>query len=81
MPIAPDKMRERLGREMAGLMPEALGPIEALLAQSESLEEFRDGLDGLFPGMNRDDRVALLEQAITAATLAGMWDVENESAD
>jgi hypothetical protein len=74
-------MRERLGREMAALMPTALGPIEELLEQSESLEQFRDGLDGLFPGMNRDDRIALLEQAIAAAMLAGMWDVENENAD
>jgi phage gp29-like protein len=81
MPVAPDRMRERLGREMAALMPTALGPIEELLEQSNSLEEFRDGLDGLFPGMNREDRIALLEQAIAAAMLAGMWDVENENAD
>jgi phage gp29-like protein len=55
-----------------------LNPIRALLDDCASLEEFRDRLASLFPGMDKSALAAVLRDAMLAAELAGRWEVINE---
>lgn len=54
-----------------------LEPIKRLVETADSLEEIRDGLIKLYPDMDEKGFAGLLQQALTAATLAGRSDVKD----
>lgn len=54
--------------------------LEALLAQCDSLEEFRDRLLDAFAGMNPADIAEGLQQALAVAELSGRFDAMNAGA-
>ncbi|MBF0589715.1 MAG: DUF935 domain-containing protein [Magnetococcales bacterium] len=64
---------ERLPQAMDPLM----APIRALLSEVSSLEEFGDRLPDLFPDMDTDEFVRLLNDGTTAAHLAGRHEAEH----
>lgn len=74
--LSPAPTLDALGRKVAasarldGLMK----PIEELLGQAGSLEEFRDRLLEIYGDMDEGDLGALMQKAMTLADLAGAFD-------
>lgn len=54
--------------------------IRALVMRAQSLQDIRDGLEQLLPGMGLDDYAAAMGQALAAAQLAGRYEVLQEAA-
>ena len=78
MPEGPDladTMAGRLDVQAAGPVADLLEPIRNLVMNSSSLEEIRDRMIDLFPDMDAADLGTLMQQAMTAAQLAGMAEV------
>jgi phage gp29-like protein len=74
-PDVADAYADRMDKEGAGLIDELIEPIRKLVQSASSLEEIRDGLIDLYPDMEAGDFAALMEQALTAAELAGRYEV------
>ena len=53
--------------------------IRKLVESAASLEEIRDGLEQLIPGMTLDQYAQAMAQALAAAQLAGRYEVLQEA--
>ena len=76
----PQVMAQQLA---AGAAPAVTGWVEqirALVAQAQSLEDIRNGLERLLPDMTLDQYAAAMAQALAAAQLAGRYEVLQEAA-
>lgn len=70
-------------RLMSGQLNDTLQPaltawitqIETLVQNAATLEDIRDGLDALAPALTLDQYAAAMAQALTAAELAGRFDI------
>lgn len=68
-----NKLIQKLGAETESqFIKSSVNPIKELLDKSASFEEFLKDLDGLFPGMNKDDRAATIRDALLVSKLTGM---------
>lgn len=74
-PTAP--LVERLGAQADPLIDALLNPVRLLLATSASLDEFRQGLLDLYPGLDATDFAALMGQALAVADAQGRWEAGN----
>lgn len=73
---AADALADRLEVETAPLLDALVAPVRDLVMAAESLEEIRDRLPGLFPGLPFEALAQVMGQALAAAELAGRFDVE-----
>jgi phage gp29-like protein len=71
-----DRQLARLQAESAPLLAAMTEEIKALVMQSDSLEQIRDGLLAMEPNLSHDELGALLAQAIAASELLGMLELE-----
>ncbi|MFY3986074.1 DUF935 domain-containing protein [Achromobacter xylosoxidans] len=71
---------DRLAAQAAPTMDYWINQIRDLVDQAESLEDIRNGLLALAPGMDIDQYAALLSEALTAAGLAGRADILDQAA-
>jgi len=74
---APDQMIGQLDKSLQPAVGKWLDDIKALVDQSESLEQVRDGLINLYPDMSITEYADALAQALTAAHLAGRSELSN----
>lgn len=58
-----------------------MAPVERLLAEADSLEEFRDGLFALFAEMDAAEFGGVLQRALLTAELSGRYEVAQEGTD
>lgn len=70
-----DLLTDQLEREAAASMAALLEPVKRLVMGAQSLQEISDGLLELYPEMANADFASLLTEAMTAAHLAGRFDV------
>lgn len=75
---AADALADRLEVETAPLLDALVAPVRDLVMAAESLEEIRDRLPGLFPGLPFEALAQVMGQALAAAELAGRFDVEED---
>ncbi len=73
-----DVFTDRAEREAAVTIDGLIGNIRNLVEKAESMEEIRDGLIDLYPDMDIDGLGNLMQQALTAADLAGRFEVTEE---
>ena len=78
-PDPPALMTDRLGRNTAPALDAWIGQVRALAATATSLQELRDGLLRLAPSMSLDDYAKAMTEALTAAALAGRFEVLREA--
>lgn len=60
-------------------MDKMMKPVERLLAEAATLEEFRDGLFALYAEMDATEFGNVLQRALLTAELAGRFEVEQEN--
>lgn len=77
---APTRMQERLARGVEAPMGQWLDQVRELAERVSTLEELRDGLELLYPNMTLDDYAQVMAEALTAAALAGRYEVVQEAA-
>ncbi len=77
---APDAMQARLAQQMQPALDGWVEQIRALVERATSLEEIRDGLEALLPGMTLEQYAQAMAEALAAAALAGRYDVLQEAA-
>ncbi|WP_422099102.1 DUF935 domain-containing protein [Variovorax sp.] len=75
----PELMAGRLSQDLAPAVGQWIDEIRALVDRATSLEEIRDGLEELLPGMSLDQYAAAMAQAMSAAQLAGRYEVLREA--
>ena len=76
---AADLVADRLGSDAMTITDDAfMAPVRQLLEKSGSLEEFRDGIIGLYDGMDPAELGALMARAMMIADMAGRYEVKNE---
>lgn len=78
-PAPPELMQQQLERRLAPALDAWIEPIRALVDQAQSLDEIRDGLEALLPGMTLEQYAAAMAQALSAARLAGRYEVLQEA--
>ena len=82
-PAAPVTPPQAMAQQLATQAGPAAGAwvdqIRALVARAQSLDEIRDGLELLLPGMSLDQYAAAMAEALAAAQLAGRYEVLNEA--
>ena len=61
-----------------GTVDEMMKPVERLLAEAGTLEEFRDGLFATFAEMDATEFGGVLQRALLTAELAGRFEVSEE---
>jgi len=66
---------DRLADDIAPVMDDWIDKIRALVDRAKSLEELREGLLALAPEMNIDQFADAMQQALTAAAMAGRVDI------
>lgn len=71
----PDHLADQLESRMTDAMAALLEPVRRMVMGADSLEEIRDGLLDLYPDMDATDFAGLFTEALTAATLAGRFEV------
>lgn len=74
----PQQMAERLADDLAPAVGEWIDQVRELAARVESLEELRDGLEQLLPGLTLEQYADAMTQALAAAALAGRYDILQE---
>ncbi len=74
-PDTADHYADQLDEAAASAMDGLLAPVRRLVATARSMDELRDGLLALYPEMGVSDLAATLQQAFTAADLAGRFEV------
>jgi phage gp29-like protein len=77
---APGRQAEQLGRRLDPVAQRWIEQIREAVERAGSLEELREGLLRLAPEMTLDEYAAVLAEAMTAATLAGRYEVQAEVA-
>ncbi len=56
-------------------------PVERLLSESTTLEQFRDGLFALYAEMDANEFAGVLQRALLTAELQGRYEVTREASD
>ncbi len=74
---AVDGYADRAGREAMPMMDGLIEPVRRLVMEAKSLEEIRDGLLDLYGDMDPAGLGDLIMRALTAAELAGRFEVGN----
>lgn len=74
-PTPPELMVPLLARTTAPAVGDWIGQVRALVDRAQSLEEIRDGLELLLPGMSLGQYAAAMAEALRAAELAGRYEV------
>lgn len=77
---APDGMLGQLDRNLQDPVEKWLSDIKGLIDRAESLEQVRDELINLYPGLSISEYADAMAQALTAAHLAGRSDVSKPDA-
>ena len=72
-------MQAQLAAQADGAAGAWVEQIRALVMRAQSLQDIRDGLEQLLPGMTLDDYAAAMGQALAAAQLAGRYEVLQEA--
>ena len=75
----PGAMAGQLAAGVAPVVDDWVGGIRALVERAHSLQEIRDGLEALLPGMSLDEYAAAMAEALAAAQLAGRYEVLQEA--
>jgi phage gp29-like protein len=75
MPMAP-----RLAQRVAPAVDGWIDQVRVLVNRAQSLEEIRDGLEQLLPGMTLQQYADAMAQALAAAALAGRYEILQEAA-
>lgn len=73
-------MQTQLARNAAPAVGDWLAQVRALVDGAQSLEQIRDGLEQLLPGMSLDQYAQAMTVALQAAEMAGRYDVLHEAA-
>jgi phage gp29-like protein len=73
-----DAQIARLGADSAPAIDQMVAVVRTLLDEAESLEQFRDRLIEAYPDMDTDALAEVMTQALTAAKLAGRYDILEE---
>ncbi|MBO7411976.1 MAG: DUF935 domain-containing protein [Ottowia sp.] len=73
------EMAAQLEKGAAPAISAWLAQIRALVDKAGSLEDLRGGLEALLPDLKPDDFAEAMAQALTAAQLAGRYDILNEA--
>ncbi len=76
-PSAP--MARQLDRTLAKTGTQWIAQIRAVVERAESMEQLQEAIMALAPDMSLDDYAAAMADAMTAATLAGRYDVLQQS--
>lgn len=74
-----DLISDRLDREAQPAIDAWIEQIEAMLAQAESLEQFKELLLAAYGDLPAGDLAAILASGLTAAEAAGRFDLEEQS--
>ena len=77
-PDAADAFAERLDAEARAAFEGLLEPVRRLVMGAGSLQEVKDGLLDLYPGMDTAAFAEVFARALTAADLAGRYEVTQE---
>lgn len=72
---AADLLTDQLEAQAHGALAKLLEPVKRLVLDAQSLEEIRDGLLELYPAMDNAGFAGLFTEAMTAAALAGRFEV------
>ncbi|MDD5028513.1 MAG: DUF935 domain-containing protein [Rhodoferax sp.] len=75
----PVAMLPQLSRTTAPAVAGWIDQVRALVERAGSLEDIRDGLELLLPGMTLDQYAAAMAEALRAAELAGRYEVLQEA--
>lgn len=75
----PARQAGRASVELAPATDAWIDQIKALVDRAQSLEDIRDGMLALLPGMSLDDYTAGMQQALAAAALAGRYEILQET--
>lgn len=67
----------KVSDDAGAIISDGLELVDGLAEDSDSLSEMRDDLFGLYPMMPFDDLADTMSEAMIAARLAGMWEIEN----
>lgn len=71
----PVAMQPQLSRDTAPAVADWIGQVRELVQRASSLQDIRDGLDLLLPNMSIDQYAQAMAEALSAAALAGRYDV------
>lgn len=74
-------MQPQLAQNVAPAVAGWIDQVRELVQRAQSLAEIRDGLDALLPGMTLDQYAAAMAEALSAAQLAGRYEVLQEAAN
>ncbi|QIL81753.1 DUF935 domain-containing protein [Diaphorobacter sp. HDW4A] len=80
-PHPPRLMAQQLAAQMRAPAAAWVEQIREIVANANSLEDIRDGLEALRPDMSLDDYAAAMALALAAAQLAGRYEVMQEAAN
>lgn len=75
----PGQMAGQLDQQLQPATDTWINTIHGLVMRAQSLEEIRDGLAQLGPDMSLDDYANAMAQALSAAALAGRYDILREA--
>ncbi len=79
-PDAADALAERLATVAMPVTDALVAPLKRLVEKAGSLEELRENIIDLYGEMDPADLGVLIAQAMTAAEMAGRWEVAEETA-
>lgn len=77
--VKPVTITEQLDDRLQPITGKWLGQIRELVNTADSLEQIRDGIETLLPGMKLDDYAAMMGEAMRVAELAGRDDIMSEA--
>jgi len=72
-----DWAARKVADDAGAIISEGVESVDDLARGSETLRDMQDGLFGLYPAMPIDELAGTLSEAMMAARLAGMWEVDN----
>jgi phage gp29-like protein len=76
---APQLMATQLARQAGPAVAGWVDQVRTLVEQAQSLDEIKDGLEQLIPGMTLDQYAQAMGEAMRAAFLAGRYEVLQEA--
>lgn len=74
----PGQQTQQLGQQAEATIEQWVSRVEQLLGEVDSLTEFADRLTELYPELDSSELESLMGQALTAAELAGRYDLLQE---